>query len=104
MSEALSKNGVPIRLTSERWLHITTGHPEMADYYYDILSTIEEPDVIYQGDQSARIGVKELPNTNKVVAVIYKETNNTDGFVITAYLTKKMQTFQTKKIIWKAQK
>jgi len=106
MSEdlAFSKNGVPIRLTSERWLHITTGHPEMADSYYDILATIEEPDVIYQGDQGAKISVKEVTDANKGLVVIYKETDDTDGFVITAYLTKKMQTFKTKKIIWKAQK
>ncbi|MHC1610492.1 MAG: hypothetical protein ACXQTW_02655 [Candidatus Methanospirareceae archaeon] len=29
-----SKNGVPIRLTDERWLHITEEHSEMAGYYF----------------------------------------------------------------------
>lgn len=40
---AISKNNVPIRLTDKRWHHISTGHPEIADYYYDILETIENP-------------------------------------------------------------
>jgi len=29
-----SKNGVPIRLTQQRWLHITEEHSEMAGYYF----------------------------------------------------------------------
>jgi hypothetical protein len=43
MDVAISKNKVPIRLTQERWYHISTGHPEIADYYYEILETIENP-------------------------------------------------------------
>jgi hypothetical protein len=39
---AISKNNIPIRLTDERWLHITTGHPEIAGYYYEIFETIED--------------------------------------------------------------
>jgi hypothetical protein len=34
---AISKNGVPIRLTEERWFHITEEHSEMAGYYFEIL-------------------------------------------------------------------
>lgn len=30
-----------MRLTDECRLHITMGHPEMADYYYEILETVE---------------------------------------------------------------
>ncbi len=43
MEIAISKNGVPIRLTEERWQHISTGHPEIADYYYELLETVEKP-------------------------------------------------------------
>jgi hypothetical protein len=46
MDIAISKNGVPIRLTDERWQHITLGHPDIADYYYEILETIEEAEII----------------------------------------------------------
>ncbi len=54
MDVTISKNGVPIRLTSERWLHITTGHPDIADYYYEILETIENPEIIYEGTNNAK--------------------------------------------------
>jgi hypothetical protein len=33
-----SKNGVPIRLTEERWLHIVENHGDLAGYYDDILN------------------------------------------------------------------
>lgn len=35
MDIAISKNGVPVRMTTERWQHITIGHPDLADYYYE---------------------------------------------------------------------
>jgi hypothetical protein len=54
---AISKNGVSIRLTNERWQHITTGHPEIADYFYEILESIENPDVIYEGFNDAKIAI-----------------------------------------------
>ena len=44
---ASSVNNVSIRLTEERWQHITIGHPEMADYFYEILETIENPYIIF---------------------------------------------------------
>ncbi len=57
-----SKNGVPIRLTDERWMHITTGHPEVADYLFEILATIENPEVIYEGNENGLIAIKPFLN------------------------------------------
>lgn len=51
MDISTSKNNVPIRLTRERWFHITEEHSEIAGYYYDVLETIEDPEVIYEGKQ-----------------------------------------------------
>ena len=42
MDVAKSKNDVPIRLTEERWFHITEEHSEMAGYYFEVLETVEE--------------------------------------------------------------
>jgi len=44
-----SKNNVPIRLSEERWFHITEEHSEMAGYYYEVLESLEEPDAVYEG-------------------------------------------------------
>ena len=49
MNVVRSKNGVSIRLTEERWFHITEEHSEMAGYYFEVLETVEEPEAIYYG-------------------------------------------------------
>ncbi len=49
MEVVRSKNNVPIRLTDERWLHITEEHSEMAGSYFDVLEAIQEPDAIHEG-------------------------------------------------------
>ncbi len=102
MDIAISKNTIPIRLTEERWRHISTGHPEVAGYYYEILETIENPQSIYQGnrDELIAVSVKQEP-TNKFIVVVYKEIDSTDGFVITAYISNKEDQFEKKKILWK---
>lgn len=104
MDIAISKNGVPIRLTSERWQHITIGHSEIADYYYEILETIENPDIIYEGNNDAKIAIKKFQETFiTFVVAVYKETSAIDGFVITAHFSNKQQEFKKKKVLWKHQ-
>ena len=94
----------PYGLTSERWQHITIGHPEIADYYYQILEAIEKPDTIYAGNNDANIAIEKLQEEiNKFVVVVYKEVSSNDGFVITAYLSNKKQEFQKKKVLWSQQ-
>jgi hypothetical protein len=102
MDIAISKNKVPIRLTDERWQHISIGHPEMADYYYEILETIENPTIIYLGNSSELIALsKQYQPLGKFFVVVYREMNDYDGFVITAYLSNKQLFFEKKEIIWK---
>lgn len=102
MDIAISKNNIPIRLTEERWHHISTGHPEIADYYFEILETIENPKIIYEGNLGGLIAISvKLEQTNKFIIVIYKEVSLEDGFIITAYLSNKEQKFDKKQILWK---
>ena len=42
MDTAYSVNGVPIRLTHERWFHIIENHDDLASYFYEVLDTIEK--------------------------------------------------------------
>lgn len=101
MDIAISKNKVPIRLTDERWLHISIGHPEIAGYYYEILETIENPQIIYEGSEGGLIAISlKYEPLNKFIVVIYKEVSFIDGFIITAYLSNKEQKFEKKKIVW----
>lgn len=71
MDIAISKNKVPIRLTDEWWYHLTIRHPETADLYYEILDTIENPEIIYEGDNGGLIAVGlKLEHINKFIVVI----------------------------------
>ncbi len=105
MNVAISINKISIRLTDERWKHISVGHPEMADYYYEIIETIELPEKIYEGKYDELIVIKHFEKTNdKFVVVVYKEINANDGFIITAYLSNKENEFIKRKLIWELQK
>lgn len=98
MDAAISRNGVPIRLTQERWFHIVETHDEMAGRYDEVLSAIEVPDYIIQGYRDALVALKTI-GKRKFVAVIYKEISKKDGFVITAFLTSKVR-IEKEVVLW----
>lgn len=93
-----STNSVPIRLTPERWIHIVENHDDLAGMLDDVLGVVESPDYIIQGYHDALIALKDL-NRGKYLAVVYKETSKTDGFIITSYITNKVH-LQKEKIVW----
>ena len=105
MDIAISIDNIPIRLTDERWMHISVGHPEIADYYYEILETIELPEKVFEGRTGEMIAKGfQFENTEKFLVVIYKESENNDGFVITAYLSNKLSELEKRRLIWEQQK
>ena len=99
MDVVRSKNSVPIRLTEERWLHITEEHSEMAGYYFEVLEAVEEPEAIYAGKAGECIAVREIEK-DKYMVVIYRELGKEDGFVITAFLTKRRKKLERRRKIW----
>ena len=99
MNVVKSKNAVPIRLTEERWIHITEEHSEMAGYYFEVLETVEEPEAIYEGKMGECIAVREIDN-GKYIAVVYRELSKGDGFVITAFLTRRRRQLERRRKIW----
>lgn len=94
-----SKNGVPIRLTDERWLHITEEHSEMAGYYFEVLETVQEPGAIYEGKAGELLATKEV-EPGKYMVVVYREIGSEDGFVITAFLTRRIHQIERRAKIW----
>ena len=99
MNVVKSKNAVPIRLTEERWIHITEEHSEMAGYYFEVLETVEEPEAIYEGKMGECIAVREIDN-GKYIVVVYRELSKGDGFVITAFLTRRRRQLERRRKIW----
>ena len=99
MNVAKSKNNVPIRLPKERWFHITEEHSEMAGYYFEVLETVEEPEAIYEGKTGECLAVREAER-GKYIVVVYREISKDDGFIITAFLTKRKGQLERRRKIW----
>jgi len=97
MDIALSTNNVPVRLTAERWFHIVETHDDLAGHYDNVLSVVENPDLVLRGYRGAFIAVSGA-GRGRYLAVVYRELSAQDGFVITAYFTSKID---RKKVIWK---
>ncbi len=97
MEIAHSVNAVPIRLTYERWYHITENHDDLASYFYDVLETIQKPDLVIRGNKGSLKATKTV-GKKKWIIVVYKEVSKRDGFVITAYF---LDTKPKGKVIWR---
>lgn len=95
MVVAKSRNNVPVRLTEERWIHITEEHSEMAGYYFEVLETVENPQEIHEGRTGELIAIREIDGGKYIVA-IYREVSPEDGFLITAFLTRRRGLFASR--------
>ena len=84
MDIAYSVNGVPVRLTHERWYHITENHDDLASYFFDVLDVVENPEMVVKGNHGTLKAARNF-GRKKWLVVVYRETSKTDGFVITAY-------------------
>ncbi len=93
-----SKFGKPVRLTDERWAHITEEHSEVAGRRVDVLDAIAAPDRILQGNANELLAVKEI-EIGKEIVVAYKELAD-DGFIITAFLTRRRKSLDKRKQLW----
>jgi hypothetical protein len=98
MDVAKSVNGVPIRLTYERWYHIVENHDEMASYFHEVLETVEGPQMVVRGNRRTLKAARSL-GKRKWLVVVYREVSRNDGFVITAYL---LEARPKGKIAWRA--
>ncbi len=94
-----SKNDVPIRLPEERWFHITEEHSEMAGYYFEVLEAVAQPEAIYEGRAGECLAVREVEK-DKYIVVIYKEVSSKDGFIISAFLTKRKRQLERRRRLW----
>jgi len=96
---ALSVRGVPIRLTSERWLHIVEHHDDLAGHYHDVLATVSTPDAVYEGDGGELLAISRRFAPRWLV-VAYRELTSSDGFVITAFFTTRVRQLERRRLLW----
>jgi hypothetical protein len=72
-------------------------HDDLSGYYDDVLDVIENPDLVLRGHRGSLIAIRGV-DKGWYLAVIYRQLAESDGFIITAYFTSKVD---RKKAIWK---
>lgn len=72
LTTVTSRNGVLIRLTDERWNHITEEHGELVGMRLDVLATISEAECIYAGKEGELLATKKAAGGKWLVSV-YRE-------------------------------
>jgi hypothetical protein len=90
--------GVPIRLTDERWAHITEEHSEMAGLRLDVLETVARPQRVLAGGADELLAIREI-DVGKYLVAVYRELNG-DGFIITAFLTRRISSLNRRLQVW----
>jgi hypothetical protein len=95
---ARSVNGLPIRLTDERWVHIIEEHSELAGMRLDVLDAIVNPSRILMGGAGELLAVREMPFSRHLI-VVYRELQQ-DGFIITAFITSKVRSLDRRTQLW----
>ncbi|MGH9922436.1 MAG: hypothetical protein ACRD38_06770, partial [Nitrososphaerales archaeon] len=90
-----------IRLTEERWNHIIRRHKELKNYATNVILAVESPDLVIAGKVGELIAVKYFNEIKPhYVIVAYRETNDKDGFVITAHFISNIQDIRKRRIVW----
>lgn len=98
ISIVISKNGIPIRLTEERWMHISGEHMELAGMQFEVIETVANPVRILAGNAGELLALREIEQ-GKWLIVVYSEENN-DGFIITAFLTRRTRSLEKRIQVW----
>lgn len=85
-------------LTGERWSHIAEEHGELAGLRDRVLDAVARPDRILAGGAGERLAVREI-EAGKHLVVVYRELGE-DGFIITAFLTRRIHSLEKRKQLW----
>jgi hypothetical protein len=76
-------------------------HPELVNLRSEMVHAIETPDKILAGGDGELLAIKPLDN-GKHLVIVYRECEE-DGFVITAYLTRRINSLNKRQVLWPSQ-
>jgi hypothetical protein len=100
--QAISRKGVPIRLTDERWQHIIDEHVELIDLRMQVMEAIGNAERVLLGIAGEFLAVRSL-EPGKAILAVYRELDIDDGFVITAFVTRRLRSLDRRQQIWPPQ-
>ena len=93
-----SRNGVTIRLTDERWSHISEEHAELAGRRLEVLEAVADAERVVAGNEGELLALKKQADGKTLVAVYRQDAP--DGFIITAFLTRREAALNRRKQLW----
>jgi len=90
---AKSKSGALIRLTEKQWEHIITARPDLVNFMKEILSTVEQPDEVFEPPTRVKPQLHAIKKFERLsdfglsqyLVVVYRKTSLLEGFIITAF-------------------
>lgn len=85
-----TKDRKKIVLHDKQWMHIKHRHPEMANRLNDVEETVRNPTKAVKHSDSTTKFYRFIKKEKKYIMVAAKLLNG-EGFIITAYPTKKIQ-------------
>jgi hypothetical protein len=91
-----------MRLTDERWAHVVEEHAELAGMQMDVLAAISEAERVVAGTHAAPLAIRSV-EAGKSLVVVYRERDGTDGFVITAFVTRRLAAIDRRRRVWPSQ-
>jgi len=94
----ISKSGVAIRLTDERWSHVSEEHAELAGRKFEVMETVGDPERVLAGSAGELLALRRQSD-GRTLVVVYRE-QQTDGFIITAFLTRREASLKRRKHLW----
>jgi hypothetical protein len=95
--------GAVVRLSAERWRHVTKQHPETRTEIERVLGTVAQPDYVLDGDGGTLMAVRRYEQTpvgRKHCVVVYRRIGIADGFIVTAYFARSPS--RRRRVIWPA--
>lgn len=99
---SLSRNGVRIRLTEERLQHIIEEHAELHELRGEILAAVDSAERVLSGSEGELLAVRML-EPGKAIVVVYREVSTSDGFIITAFITRRLRSLDRRVQVWPSQ-
>ena len=85
-TRARSINGVPIRLSDERWRHVVEHHDDLAGHLHDVLETIASPEAVYEGDAGELLAASTLVDYRILHVASASDREETSGMEAGAVL------------------
>lgn len=93
-----SKLGRTIRVTDAYWDYIIrVKHGELAGLEAEVMKALRSPSEVRRSRKDRAVYIYYHPLGNKFISVVTKHLNG-DGFIITAYLTRRAGAFGSEKV------